>query len=170
MRTKTPTILQVEAVECGAACLGIILAYYKRVVPLAELRIECGVSRGGSKASNLVLAARRYGMEADIFKAEDIELLKQISPPYIIFWNFNHYLVVEGWNKRGVFLNDPATGPRRVSWEEFDKGFTGVILVMEPGKDFQQKGRKSSVISALTNGNCDRVNLSNLYYYFRDNY
>ncbi|MGB6299766.1 MAG: NHLP family bacteriocin export ABC transporter peptidase/permease/ATPase subunit [Rivularia sp. (in: cyanobacteria)] len=151
MRTKTPTILQSSAVECGAACLGIILAYYKRVVPLAELRIECGVSRDGSKASNLIVAARRYGMEADVFKAEEIDQLKQISPPYIIFWNFNHYLVVEGWNKRGVFLNDPAMGSRRVSWEEFDKGFTGVLLVMEPGDDFLQGGSKQSVISALTN-------------------
>ncbi|WP_416242418.1 NHLP family bacteriocin export ABC transporter peptidase/permease/ATPase subunit [Anabaena cylindrica] len=139
-----------EAVECGAASLAIILAYYDRIVPLAELRIECGVSRDGSKASNVILAAKRYGMEAAGFKVEQLEQLQELSPPYIVFWNFNHFLVVEGLSKNWVFLNDPATGPRRVDWEEFDQGFTGVVLVMEPGADFLKGGRKPSIILSLS--------------------
>ncbi len=147
-RVRTPTLLQMEATECGAAALGIILGYYGRIVPLAQLRQECGVDRDGSKASNILKVAQHYGMQATGYSLS-LANLQQIPPPFIVFWDFNHFLVVEGFSREWVFLNDPATGPRRVSVREFSESYTGVVLMLEPGAEFNQGGRQPSMILAL---------------------
>lgn len=138
---RTPVILQMEAVECGAASLAIVLAHYGAWIPLEELRVACGVSRDGSKASNVVRAARRYGLGARGFSLEP-SALHQVPMPCIIHWNFNHFVVLEGIDGKHAYINDPAIGRRRVSHDELDRAFTGVVLTFERGEDFRKAGSK----------------------------
>ena len=140
---RTPTVLQMENTECGAASLSIVLQHYGRYVPLTQLRELCGVSRDGSDAANLILAARSLGLDAKGFK-KSIAALEKVKAPAILFWEFNHFLVFEGFRGDRVALNDPALGPRTVSREEFDRSYTGIVLTLEPGPEFQRGGRAPS--------------------------
>jgi NHLM bacteriocin system ABC transporter peptidase/ATP-binding protein len=147
-----PTVIQMEAVECGAASLAMILAYYGKYVPLEELRVMCGVSRDGAKASSLLRAARQYGLVARGFQMEAADL-RTVARPAVIFWAFQHFMVVEGirtrFGRTQVAVNDPASGPRYIDWAEFDAGFTGIVLTFEPGPDFRRGGRPTRVGEAL---------------------
>jgi ATP-binding cassette subfamily C protein len=137
-----------EAVECGAAALGIVLRYYDLWLPLETLRQDCGVTRDGSKANNVLKAARRFGLDAKGLRCE-VEHVLKLEPPVILFWNFNHFLVYEGAQNDIVFLNDPASGPRRVSLSEFEASFTGVVLILRPSDRFAAGGEKPSLIGSL---------------------
>ncbi len=147
-RLKTPTILQLEAAECGAASLGMVLGYHGRFLPLDELRTLCGVSRDGSKASSLVRAGRALGMEAKGMKAEPHHLA-DLPLPAIAFVNFNHFLVVEAMDEAHVWVNDPADGRRRETLDAFSVSFTGVVLTYEPGPEFKTGDSRPSLAQSL---------------------
>ncbi len=149
LRVRTPVRLQMEATECGAAALGIVLAAHGRWVDLADLRDACGISRDGSNARSIKDAAVSYGLQVSARRCEP-EDLKRHPMPAIVFWRFEHFLVVEGWSPDGWFLNDPAVGRRTVSDEEFNSSFTGVALFLTPGPDFQRGGSPPRLMRRLS--------------------
>ena len=144
---KVPVVMQMEALECGAASLCMILAYYGKWVPLEQVRADCGVSRDGSSAKNVLRAARSYGLEAKGYRFEPQELRDEGRFPCIVHWEFNHFVVLDGFRGGRAYLNDPARGAYSVSMERFDEAFTGVVLMMEPTEAFEPGGRPKSVLA-----------------------
>ena len=145
-RAHVPVIMQMEALECGAASLAMVMAYYEKWVPLEQVRLDCGVSRDGSNAKNMLVAARSYGFEAQGFRCEPEALRESISLPCIIHWNFNHFVVLDGFRGNFAWINDPARGEVKVPMEEFDAAFTGICLQVTPGPDFAPSGKPKSTL------------------------
>ena len=144
---KVPQIMQMEALECGAACLTMILAYYGKWVPLEEVRVACGVSRDGSRASNVLKAARSYGLTAKGMTYSAEALRRKAHMPCILFWNFNHFVVLDGFKGKYAYLNDPARGQVKIPMEEFESAFTGVALILDKSDSFEPGGRKPDPFS-----------------------
>ena len=145
-RVKVPVIMQLEVLECGAASLTMIMAYYGKWVPLEQVRADCGVSRDGSKAKNILKAARGYGFKAKGYRCEVSAIKNRVSYPCIIHWNFNHFVVLDGFKGETACINDPARGEVKVPMEEFDRSFTGICIQIEPGEDFVPSGKPKSTL------------------------
>ncbi len=153
---KTPSVFQMEATECGAASLSMIFSYFGKFLPLEQMRIETGVSRDGCNAGNIMRAAKKYGLECRGFRKEP-EALREFDMPCIVHWNFCHFVVLEGFKSKGsgknkkeyVYLNDPAVGRRRLTWEEFDEGFTGVVLTFMLTDAFEKEKKQNTAWDML---------------------
>lgn len=141
-----PVVMQMEALECGAACLCMVMAYYSKWIPLEQVRRDCGVSRDGSKAGNILKAARNYGFTAKGYRFEPETLRAKGRFPCIIHWDFNHFVVCDGFRGNKVYLNDPAKGDYTVSLEKFDESFTGICLMIEPGEGFEPGGEPKRIL------------------------
>ena len=131
---KVPIIMQMEALECGAACLTMVLAYYEKWIPLEEVRVSCGVSRDGSNAKNVLKAARFYGLKADGYKVEPEVLMEQAAFPCIIHWNFNHFVVLDGFTGKKAILNDPARDKVEVSLRSSTNLLRESAFSLNPGR------------------------------------
>ena len=142
---KVPVVMQMEALECGAASLTMILAYYGKWVPLEQVREDCGVSRDGSNAKNILIAARSYGLKAAAYRYSP-ERLKEVGRfPMIVHWEFNHFIVLDGFKGKYVYVNDPARGSVKMTFDQFDEGFTGICLMFEPTEGFAPSGKPKSI-------------------------
>ena len=146
-KVKVPVVMQMEALECGAASLTMILAYYGKWIPLEQVRADCGVSRDGSNAKNILIAARSYGLAAKGYRYEPEGLKENGKFPCIIHWNFNHFVVLDGFKGSKAYLNDPAKGSYSVPMEIFDKSFTGICLMFEPAESFEPGGAPKSILT-----------------------
>ena len=144
---KVPVVMQLEALECGAACLAMVMAYYDKWVPLEQARSDCGVSRDGSKAKNICLAGKSYGFNMDAYRMDPEALKEEGQFPCIIHWEMNHFVVLNGFHGKYVYLNDPARGSVRVTWEEFDHSFTGIVIIPTPTERFEPGGKQKSTLS-----------------------
>lgn len=147
-RVRVPVVLQMEATECGAASLAMVLAYYGMWIPLEKLRQDCGVNRDGSKAGNVLKASRKLGFEAAGYRIV-VEQLREEDYPLIIHWEFNHFVVLEGIRGDTVYLNDPAMGRRTVTWQDFRGSYTGIALEIRPGENFQPSGQRYNVLKDI---------------------
>lgn len=145
---RTPRLIQMEAVECGAASLGIILGYYGRFIPLEQLRIDCGVSRDGANAFKVLQAANKHGLIGKGQKL-DVQGLQQLFAPAIVFWKFEHFLVLEGFGKHDVYINDPATGPRTISYDQFKQDYSGIVLSFEKTAQFRKVAEKALFLRSV---------------------
>ena len=143
---KVPVIMQMEALECGAACLAMILAYYQKWIPLEQVRLDCGVSRDGSNMKNVFLAGQHYGLDAHGYRMEPEGLKENGTFPCIIHWEFNHFVVLDGFKNGKAVLNDPARGVVQIPMEQFDESFTGLVLTFEPGEGFVPSGKRRSTL------------------------
>ena len=145
---KTPTIYQMEATECGAASLSMVFSYFGKNIPLEQMRIETGVSRDGCNAGNIMRCAKRYGLDCHGYRKEP-EALRELTPPCIIHWNFNHFVVFEGFKGKYAYINDPAMGRRKLTAEELDEAFTGVVLTFEKTDAFVKEKKKNTMMSFI---------------------
>ena len=145
---KTPTIYQMEATECGAASLSMISGYFGKYLPLEQMRIETGVSRDGCNAANIMRAAKKFGLECHGYRREP-EALREIETPCIIHWNFEHFVVFEGFKGDYAYINDPAVGRRKLSWEDLDDSFTGVVLTFKLTDAFEKEKKPRTSFAFL---------------------
>jgi ATP-binding cassette, subfamily C, bacterial len=134
---NTPLIIQMQSVECGAACLGIILGYYGKFVSLGELRHKCGVTRDGCNGLDILKAGHSYELSGQAFQT-NAEALVDIRKPAILFWDTAHFVVLEGFSKNKVFINDPSYGHMEIERAEFDVRYSGIAFIFDPKPSFKR--------------------------------